>query len=169
MSELEGVQEEREDVDVEYSVCNFIFSLSFKNVSILVFSRQTFCFCYLPLPAQKAHHLVLDDNTDLITLPPQAGVLTLDFPPHGTYVMNKQPPNKQIWLSSPVSGPKRFDYVASVVRSVSTSTNVRQQEQDQTGEEDASKAKAEGEWIYLRDRTRLKDLLESELGMSLSI
>jgi hypothetical protein len=22
---------------------------------------------------------------------------------HGTYVINKQPPNKQIWLSSPVS------------------------------------------------------------------
>ncbi|CAJ0627077.1 4360_t:CDS:2 [Entrophospora sp. SA101] len=28
----------------------------------------------------------------------------------GTYVINKQPPNKQIWLSSPVSGPKRYDY-----------------------------------------------------------
>lgn len=28
----------------------------------------------------------------------------------GTYVINKQPPTKQIWLSSPISGPKRFDY-----------------------------------------------------------
>lgn len=25
-------------------------------------------------------------------------------------MINKQPPNKQIWLSSPSSGPKRFDY-----------------------------------------------------------
>ena len=28
----------------------------------------------------------------------------------GTYVLNKQTPNLQIWLSSPVSGPKRFDF-----------------------------------------------------------
>ena len=27
----------------------------------------------------------------------------------GTYVINKQTPNKQIWLSSPISGPKRYD------------------------------------------------------------
>ncbi|KAK9465326.1 YFH1 mitochondrial matrix iron chaperone-like protein, partial [Lipomyces arxii] len=39
------------------------------------------------------------------------GVLTLELPPNGTYVINKQPPNKQIWLSSPVSGPKRYDLV----------------------------------------------------------
>lgn len=38
------------------------------------------------------------------------GVLTITVPPIGTYVINKQPPNKQIWLSSPVSGPNRFDY-----------------------------------------------------------
>jgi frataxin len=31
----------------------------------------------------------------------QAGVLTLNLGTHGTYVVNKQPPNKQIWLSSP--------------------------------------------------------------------
>ncbi|CCH41589.1 Frataxin, mitochondrial [Wickerhamomyces ciferrii] len=35
------------------------------------------------------------------------GVLSLVLPPNGTYVINKQPPNKQIWLSSPVSGPDR--------------------------------------------------------------
>lgn len=39
------------------------------------------------------------------------GVLSLDLPPNGSYVINKQPPNKQIWLSSPVSGPDRFDPV----------------------------------------------------------
>ncbi len=41
------------------------------------------------------------------------GVLIVAFgPAHGTYVLNKQLPNKQIWLSSPVSGPKRYDYDA---------------------------------------------------------
>ncbi|CAJ0958544.1 unnamed protein product, partial [Mesorhabditis belari] len=29
----------------------------------------------------------------------------------GTYVINKQSPNKQIWLSSPFSGPKRYDLI----------------------------------------------------------
>ena len=39
------------------------------------------------------------------------GVMSLEIPGAGSYVINKQPPNKQIWLSSPISGPKRYDYV----------------------------------------------------------
>ena len=30
---------------------------------------------------------------------------------YGTYVINRQTPNRQIWLSSPVSGPKRYDFI----------------------------------------------------------
>ncbi|KOS13929.1 mitochondrial matrix protein frataxin [Malassezia pachydermatis] len=42
------------------------------------------------------------------------GVLTLRLGSYGTYVINKQPPSRQIWLSSPSSsGPKRFDYDAT--------------------------------------------------------
>ncbi|KAJ3349896.1 Mitochondrial chaperone Frataxin [Allomyces javanicus] len=41
-----------------------------------------------------------------------SGVLTLSLGASGTYVLNKQPPNQQIWLSSPVSGPRRFDWHA---------------------------------------------------------
>jgi len=40
-------------------------------------------------------------------------VLTLRLGDLGTYVVNKQTPNRQIWLSSPVSGPSRFDWDAS--------------------------------------------------------
>ncbi|CCK68212.1 ferroxidase KNAG_0A05470 [Huiozyma naganishii CBS 8797] len=39
-----------------------------------------------------------------------SGVMTLVVPKLGPYVINKQPPNKQIWLASPVSGPDRFDF-----------------------------------------------------------
>ena len=40
------------------------------------------------------------------------GVLTLKLGADlGTYVINKQTPNLQIWLSSPTSGPKRFDFI----------------------------------------------------------
>ncbi|VDD80226.1 unnamed protein product [Mesocestoides corti] len=64
------------------------------------------------------------------------GVLTVTFgPPHGTYVLNKQTPNKQIWLSSPKSGPKRYDFDPST-RS----------------------------WIYLHTRGDLFELLSEEVS-----
>jgi frataxin len=36
------------------------------------------------------------------------GVLTITLGDAGTYVLNKQTPNRQIWWSSPMSGPRRF-------------------------------------------------------------
>ncbi|KAF5912831.1 hypothetical protein HPG69_007823 [Diceros bicornis minor] len=39
------------------------------------------------------------------------GVLTIKLGGAlGTNVINKQTPNKQIWLSSPTSGPRRYDW-----------------------------------------------------------
>jgi frataxin len=39
------------------------------------------------------------------------GVMTMQLgDQHGTYVLNKQRPNMQIWWSSPTSGPKRFEF-----------------------------------------------------------
>ena len=70
-------------------------------------------------------------------------MLTLTFPPAGTYVLNKQPPNKQIWLSSPVSGPKRYDWVKA---------------DDGAGE-------TLGDWVYLRDGSTLSGLLAEEVGV----
>ncbi|KAH8100554.1 Frataxin [Cristinia sonorae] len=67
-----------------------------------------------------------------------SGVLTLNLHDKGTYVINKQPPNKQIWLSSPVSGPKRYDYIP---------------EQD--------------DWVYSRESQSLGDLLNEELSSAL--
>lgn len=79
-----------------------------------------------------------------------AGVLTLTFPPNGTYVINKQPPNKQIWLSSPISGPKRYDFVV-------------------LGEgQDSKEGTGAGDWIYLRDGTSLSAVLLNEVGVDLS-
>ncbi|XP_067886660.1 frataxin, mitochondrial [Heterodontus francisci] len=41
-----------------------------------------------------------------------SGVLTIKMGESmGTYVINKQTPNRQIWLSSPISGPKRYDWI----------------------------------------------------------
>lgn len=38
------------------------------------------------------------------------GVFTMKLGSKGTYVINKQTPTRQLWYSSPVSGPKRFNY-----------------------------------------------------------
>ena len=52
----------------------------------------------------------LDDAPDDMDVSLASGVLTIYLPPHGTWVLNKQTPNRQIWWSSPLSGPKRFEY-----------------------------------------------------------
>ncbi|KAL5581861.1 hypothetical protein UlMin_014303 [Ulmus minor] len=61
-------------------------------------------------------------------------VLTIKLGDLGTYVLNKQSPNRQIWLSSPVSGPSRFDW-------------------DHNAEA----------WVYRRTKAILLKVLESEL------
>lgn len=38
------------------------------------------------------------------------GVLNIEMRGKKYYVLNKQTPNKQIWLSSPISGPSRFEF-----------------------------------------------------------
>lgn len=37
-------------------------------------------------------------------------VVSVNIPEKGTFVINRQPPKKEIWLSSPVSGPYHFRY-----------------------------------------------------------
>lgn len=63
------------------------------------------------------------NSSDDDTLPEvnyASGVLTLSFPPHGTWVINKQTPNQQLWWSSPISGPRRYEYVEERERWVYT-------------------------------------------------
>jgi len=56
---------------------------------------------------EKIDSLDLDliDNIDLTE-----GVLNIKFKSNQSYVLNIQRPNLQIWLSSPISGPQRFEY-----------------------------------------------------------
>ncbi|PYI02190.1 Frataxin-like domain-containing protein [Aspergillus sclerotiicarbonarius CBS 121057] len=81
-----------------------------------------------------------------------AGVMNIIVPGVGTYVLNKQPPNKQIWLSSPISGPKRYDWVV---------------EGDRMYEKQESRPFVNGQWVYLRDGSNLTDLLNHELTLGL--
>lgn len=93
----------------------------------------------------------LAEKNEAVEVEYSAGVMTIIHPDIGTYVINKQPPNKQIWLSSPISGPKRYDYVLY-------------------GEGQAQKAgTATGDWVYLRDGSTLTELFLGELGVDLSL
>jgi frataxin len=76
--------------------------------------------------------------------------MTIDLQDKGSYVLNKQPPNKQIWLSSPITGPKRFDWVVS-------GESMHQKE-----------GSGSGSWIYLRDGSHLSDILRKEVGIDFS-
>lgn len=68
------------------------------------------------------------------------GVLTVTFGTTvGTYVINKQTPNRQIWLSSPLSGPKRYDWVS------------------------------EHGWLYKHDNSTLYELLTKEISMIVGV
>jgi frataxin len=41
------------------------------------------------------------------------GVLNINLGALGVWVINKQTPNRQIWWSSPISGPRRYEYIFS--------------------------------------------------------
>ena len=75
------------------------------------------------------------------------GVLTVKLSQHGTYVLNKQTPNKQIWLSSPVSGPYRYDI--SQVRSHCSLLH--------------NSGPVQGVWVYRHTGQTLHALLDEEL------
>ena len=63
------------------------------------------------------------------------GVLTLVLNVDTTYVINKQRPNRQVWMSSPTSGPRRFEL----------------------DEEDGNA------WVDVRSRDNLLDVMKGEL------
>ncbi|KAG6013579.1 hypothetical protein E4U43_007219 [Claviceps pusilla] len=89
----------------------------------------------------------LQDSREDIDVEYSAGVMTINVANKGTYVINKQPPNKQIWLSSPVSGPKRYDWCI---------IGEGQTEKEGTGT---------GTWVYARDGVSLSELILEELGV----
>ncbi|OAA55849.1 Frataxin [Niveomyces insectorum RCEF 264] len=116
-----------------------------------------------------AHLEALQDARDDVDVEFSQGVLTLVLTGNSsnnnnggggttrTYVINKQPPNKQIWLSSPVSGPKRYDWVVE-----DASKGVGEANGESAGDFGGN-----GRWIYLKDGSALDALLREEVGLDL--
>ncbi|KAK8862153.1 mitochondrial chaperone Frataxin [Apiospora arundinis] len=88
------------------------------------------------------------DTSDDIDVEYSAGVMNISTK-NGVYVVNKQPPNKQIWLSSPLTGPKRYDWVIV--------------SEDQNSKQDTGV----GSWVYLRDGDSLTELLRKEIDVNI--
>ncbi|KAG6028995.1 hypothetical protein E4U41_000518 [Claviceps citrina] len=92
----------------------------------------------------------LQDLREDIDVEYSSGVMTITIADKGTYVINKQPPNKQIWLSSPVSGPKRYDWCpAGEARARAVTGGVA----------------STGRWVYARDGVSLSELILEELDV----
>lgn len=58
----------------------------------------------------RAADLIDDALGDDIDAELQGGILTLSLEAGGQYVINKHAPNRQIWMSSPVSGASHYDF-----------------------------------------------------------
>lgn len=58
----------------------------------------------------RAADLIDDALGDDIDAELQGGILTLSLEGGGQYVINKHTPNRQIWMSSPVSGASHYDF-----------------------------------------------------------
>ena len=84
---------------------------------------------------QEAIEAVVDDAVDAEFV---GGILTVELEKGGVYLINKHLPNRQIWLSSPVSGAWHFAW-------------------DETGRA----------WLATKGGERLEDLLGRELTESL--
>ncbi|ORC85692.1 frataxin-like, mitochondrial precursor [Trypanosoma theileri] len=78
------------------------------------------------------------------------GVLTIETTSRGTFVLNKQAPNVQLWLSSPISGPHHYDMI--LPENSSSSNN----------SEDV-------QWLADSDGHSLKERLEKELTEVLGV
>jgi len=54
---------------------------------------------------------ILEETMDDVDVEYSQGVLNINLGTKGIWVLNKQGPNQQIWWSSPLSGPRRYEYV----------------------------------------------------------
>lgn len=123
-----------------------------------------------------AGNLMVSNNRHSVR--PVQGVIKLALGEHGTYVLNKQAPNKQLWMSSPVSGPVR-----QATQAVGSALHYRYPVDAHvamplsTGLATTSPLHLlcvllcfcrydchDGRWIYARDGHDLQERLNTELG-----
>mmetsp|Transcript_16732 Transcript_16732/g.19359 ORF Transcript_16732/g.19359 Transcript_16732/m.19359 type:complete len:256 (+) Transcript_16732:136-903(+) len=96
-----------------------------------------------------------------------SGVLTISLPSHGTWVLNKQTPNEQIWWSSPISGPRRYEWDETQQKWVWTRyvDYCQQQKQHQHNDKDAGKGWDDTKSLGEALKIEMISLLQVEHGL----
>ena len=102
-----------------------------------------------------------EDNPHLDTpdINYSAGVLTIALT-KGTWVLNKQTPNEQIWWSSPMSGPRRYEFEEGGGKKWIWSRFVESQKSDASTSTSASASAEKGVW---KETKYLGEALKKEL------
>jgi len=86
-----------------------------------------------------------------ITVESSDDIITIIAPGVGSYVLKSQASTQQIWLSSPLSGPKAYDWVSH-------------------GQRHGSRGGMTfGQWLNLRTGTNLATVLNTELGLEIEM
>lgn len=96
----------REDGDVESSTTSSLSEAAFHDVADRTLDALTDVLDEIEDSSSSTG--IASDEVDITC---SQGVLTACLgEAAGTWVLNKQTPNRQIWWSSPLSGPKRFEW-----------------------------------------------------------
>lgn len=82
--------------------------------------------------------------------------MNVSGPDIGSYIFKKEPSNRQIWLSSPISCQKYYDWVFR--------SGGRFSEMQDTDDEIQF-----GEWLYLKDGSNMSTLLNKGLGLGMEM
>ena len=90
-------------------------------------------------------------------------MLKISVPDVGSYIIEKQPSNKQIWLNSPISGQKYNDWVGL------GQGGEDEIEEHEIREDEIYVEEWFGEWLYLKDGSNMSTLLNTELGMEMEM
>jgi frataxin len=101
----------------------FSFSFSEYQIKIPILSEEEFTNTSLKF-LDNLSEAIDNINIDNLDVNFSDGILKLNFNKNKEYVINIQRPNKQIWFSSPISGPQRYEFDKSIKQWVNIRTGV---------------------------------------------
>lgn len=82
---------------------------SFRSLSTCMIQDNQFTLIASTFLQKLQHQIEESDNPIFEDSNYADGVVNIEMRGQKYYVLNKQTPNRQIWLSSPFSGPSRFE------------------------------------------------------------
>lgn len=109
------------------------------------------------------------DNKRVEDVMCSGGVLSMEIAGVGTFLLNKQAPNMQIWLSSPLSGPHHYNMVTDEsVTAHDCTSQYKENESESNGVVDCAESNAV-RWCSDHDGHDLRQRLRDELSQALQM